>query len=846
MFDYEKLWKVLKSKGLKKVDLKTNVGITPTTLAKLNKNQNVSMEVLNRLCEYLECDIGDIVEHVYTPYKTDESLGTFSPNKTEAVHNWFSYLEGYSKSLVENELSKLDKVTSILDPFGGSGTTPLVGVFNNLDSYYCETNPVMAFITKVKTKVAFNVSGDPEKMMLFKNYMDKLKRHLNKTNADSNDNKEYDMGGFEKYFESNNIPYIQSYKEFIEKIPDEDIRDIFCVALAGVAVSISKMVRRGDLRFAKGKEVNKTNNDFKKEITIKLERIYDDLNRLPKNVGDSIFLNEDARNISEQNLVDAVITSPPYLNGTNYIRNTKLELKLLDFIKSEKDLASMHKRGIVAGINNVSNGAREYVPIDSLKYILEELNKVSYDSRIQKMIIAYFNDMEEVFIALSKVIKNEGFLIMDIGDSQFAGIHVPTHDFLIKIAEKHGFILYENEIIRSRKSKNGFDLTQRILRFKLNKRILDIDEYKRNATEFLNQMEYRNKGRNWGHGWHSMCSYRGKLKPAIANELVCRFTKPGEVVLDPMSGVGTIPFEARLQGRIGIGNDLSRLAYIVTKAKLETKNFNEVDSVLHELDNYINLNKESFKNNAEVRDFGLNKKIVDYYHEDTLTELLAARDYFLNKKLDSTDCLIMSCLMHVLHGNRPYALSRTSHPLTPYAPKGEFVYKNVVEHLRDKVERSIKQIQDGELGKDGYAYNFDINQLPNHLMEKADVIITSPPFASSFRFYTQNWLRLWFSGWTKEDFKRADSDFYDNKQNKDMDIYYEYFKACSRMLKDKGKMIIHVGKSDKINMSDELIKRSYEWFDVVESGEELIIGETHGISDIGSTTAHQFLFLIKK
>ena len=42
------------------------------------------------------------------------------------------------------------------------------------------------------------------------------------------------------------------------------------------------------------------------------------------------------------------------------------------------------------------------------------------------------------------------------------------------------------------------------------------------------------------------------------------------MVLDPLCGVGTIPFEACLQGRVGIGNDLSELAYVVTKPKLKS------------------------------------------------------------------------------------------------------------------------------------------------------------------------------------------------------------------------------------------------------------------------------------
>ena len=84
-----------------------------------------------------------------------------------------------------------------------------------------------------------------------------------------------------------------------------------------------------------------------------------------------------------------------------------------------------------------------------------------------------------------------------------------------------------------------------------------------------------------------MCSYHGKLKPAIAHFLIKNFTKKGDTVLDPLSGVGTIPFEACLQGRIGIGNDLSEMAYVVTKAKLEKADVENVFKVIDKLENYI-------------------------------------------------------------------------------------------------------------------------------------------------------------------------------------------------------------------------------------------------------------------
>lgn len=58
---YNKLWKILIDKGMKKMDLLEAVGMSPNTLAKLGRNEDVSLEVLRRICEYFKCDIGDIM-----------------------------------------------------------------------------------------------------------------------------------------------------------------------------------------------------------------------------------------------------------------------------------------------------------------------------------------------------------------------------------------------------------------------------------------------------------------------------------------------------------------------------------------------------------------------------------------------------------------------------------------------------------------------------------------------------------------------------------------------------------------------------------------------------------------
>lgn len=61
---YNKLWKLLIDKGMKKMELRDRISISNSTLAKLSKNEPVAMSVLEKICEALDCQIGDIVEYV--------------------------------------------------------------------------------------------------------------------------------------------------------------------------------------------------------------------------------------------------------------------------------------------------------------------------------------------------------------------------------------------------------------------------------------------------------------------------------------------------------------------------------------------------------------------------------------------------------------------------------------------------------------------------------------------------------------------------------------------------------------------------------------------------------------
>lgn len=61
---YKKLWVLLIKKDITKVTLRRKIGISTSTMSKLNKGEEVALSVLLRICDYLDCDIGDICEAV--------------------------------------------------------------------------------------------------------------------------------------------------------------------------------------------------------------------------------------------------------------------------------------------------------------------------------------------------------------------------------------------------------------------------------------------------------------------------------------------------------------------------------------------------------------------------------------------------------------------------------------------------------------------------------------------------------------------------------------------------------------------------------------------------------------
>ena len=64
--------------------------------------------------------------------------------------------------------------------------------------------------------------------------------------------------------------------------------------------------------------------------------------------------------------------------------------------------------------------------------------------------------------------------------------------------------------------------------------------------------EWKDQQRLWGHSFHPMCSYLASFPAALAHAFIGRYSRRGDVVLDPFSGRGTTPLQACAEGRIRI------------------------------------------------------------------------------------------------------------------------------------------------------------------------------------------------------------------------------------------------------------------------------------------------------
>ena len=389
-------------------------------------------------------------------------IGIFADNKHQPIHRWFPYIEGYSHEMFDVAFAECEVDEPIIfDPFAGSGTTCLAASQKGLRSVFCEVNPFMVWVTETKINSYQQCVGSGERLR-------KLARALDTTLATMDAPSEHPLltvNEYREFFTPQVANLIVNYIRYVEDVLEGPLAQIAKLAIASCLVSTSNMVRRPDLgrRRANGPAPL----PLMPALISNLHMFATDLdNRTNAPSVWTEFLTNDIRNLSMGgDTYDLIVTSPPYLNGTSYFRNTKLELLALGFMKTEDELGEFRTTSITASISNVSKRRSAPDIISEVEIVAQDMDKYAYDNRVPLMVRLYFSDMRKALAAMRQRVNEHARLYLDIGDSKFCGVHIPTDILLSEIAAHVGWELEESVHLRARRSYDGTPLKQALLKF---------------------------------------------------------------------------------------------------------------------------------------------------------------------------------------------------------------------------------------------------------------------------------------------------------------------------------------------------------------------------------------------
>jgi site-specific DNA-methyltransferase (cytosine-N4-specific) len=148
----------------------------------------------------------------------------------------------------------------------------------------------------------------------------------------------------------------------------------------------------------------------------------------------------DSKNLNlREGQVDAVITSPPYLNRNNYIAQQKGELALLGFIQDAISYKELVKSTLISHVEGTLPKSSESAFPEINKIIENVALTEGNNPKIPYMIAGYFEDMNAIFLEMWRVCKSGAQLAFVVGNARWGGVVIPVDHLLMQQAEKIGF-----------------------------------------------------------------------------------------------------------------------------------------------------------------------------------------------------------------------------------------------------------------------------------------------------------------------------------------------------------------------------------------------------------------------
>ena len=304
---------------------------------------------------------------------------------------------------------------------------------------------------------------------------------------------------------------------------------------------------------------------------------------------------------------------------------------------------------------------------------------------------------------------------------------------------------------------------------------------------------------------HQLSPYIGKMKSAMAGKLVTTFSNKGDTVYDPFAGCGTVALESWILSRQIIANDLNPYASTLSRGKLNP--YLSEDSALSLIEQ---IGKEIEENQYATDLTKIPTWVKDFYHDDTLNEIIVWK----NILTDRQEWFLFSCLLGILHHQRPGFLSYPSSHTVPYLrdkkfPKEEYPelysYRALKPRLEKKVTRALKRVPQLDLGLNRLCYQNDAGSLIPDI--KANAIITSPPYMRRLDYGRDNRLRLWLLG--ENEWKQLDEKV-SPKEDNFLKSMHNCFQAWLEVLYKDGYCVLVLdnsySKKYKMSLTEALIK----------------------------------------
>jgi len=304
---------------------------------------------------------------------------------------------------------------------------------------------------------------------------------------------------------------------------------------------------------------------------------------------------------------------------------------------------------------------------------------------------------------------------------------------------------------------------------------------------------------------HQLSPYIGKMKSSMAKNLVTAFSNFRDTVYDPFVGCGTVALESWILNRQVIANDLNPYASMLTKGKLnphlsENSTLSLIDQIGKEIEE-----KQFIIDSTKIPTW-----VKQFFHEDTLNEIIIWKDLLIERQ----EWFLLSCLLGILHHQRPGFLSFPSSHTVPYLRDKKFSkeeypelysYRSLKPRLEKKVTRALKRVPHLDFSLQRLCYQENTETLIPEI--KANAIITSPPYMRRLDYGRDNRLRLWLlgeNGWKQLDEKVSPS------EDSFLKIMRNCFKTWLQVLFKDGHCILVLdnsySKKYKMPLTEALIK----------------------------------------